>query len=283
MRRRSTPRRSGARRVRRWLLVGLATAVVLLAGVTIFQRALIYLPGPEPAPAAADVIPGALDVTLRTADGLSLGAWYVPGRGDRRHTTVLVANGNAGNRSVRAPIAESLRREGFDVLLFDYRGYGGNPGHPDEPGVVEDARSARRWLTDERGVPADRVVYLGESLGAAVLTRLAVEAPPAALVLRSPFSDLASVAEIHFPLLPVRALLAERYPVADDARRVSVPTTVVYGTGDRMTPPAQSLAVARAAQARVVAVPGADHNDPRFNGGPELTGAVVEAAGRAGV
>lgn len=265
-----------------WLLAALVGIAALLGGLTLFQRSLIYLPGPGPAPAAAAVIPGARDVTLRTADGLSLGAWHVPGRGERRQTTVLVANGNAGDRSVRAPIAQALRDEGFDVLLFDYRGFAGNPGRPDEPGLAEDARAARRWLVDEGGVAPDRIVYLGESLGAAVVTRLAVEAPPAALVLRSPFSDLAAVAEVHYPLLPVRALLAERYPVADDAGRVTVPTTVVYGTGDRMTPPAQSLAVARAANARVVAVAGADHNDARFAGGPELTAAVVEAAEGAG-
>src|SRR5437879_1040183 len=109
----------------------------------------------------------------------------------------------------------------------------------------------------------DRQVYFGESLGAAVVTALATEHPPGGLVLRSPFVDLASVARVHYPFLPARLLLKDRYPVVDHLATVAVPATVVYGTADSIVPPEQSLAVARAARhsAGVVPVPGADHND----------------------
>ena len=55
------------------------------------------------------------------------------------------------------------------------------------------------------------IVYFGESLGAAVAIGLAVEHPPAALLLRSPFTSLTDVGQVHYPYLPVRALLKDRY------------------------------------------------------------------------
>jgi uncharacterized protein len=105
----------------------------------------------------------------------------------------------------------------------------------------------------------------------------------AGLVLRSPFVDLASVGAVHYPFLPVRAVLRDRYPVAEHVARVQVPTTVVYGSGDSIVPPDQSRAVADASAGlhRLVEVPGADHNDPVLLDGNAVVAAVVELAERA--
>jgi pimeloyl-ACP methyl ester carboxylesterase len=219
------------------------------------------------------------DVQLTTHDGLSLGAWYVPARGAAGTFTVLVANGNAGDRNLRAPLARALANQGFGVLLFDYRGYGGNPGNPSEEGLARDVRAARQFLIDE-GVPGERLLYYGESLGAAVVAELATEHPPAGLVLRSPFTDLASVGQIHYPFLPVRALLKDRFPVAEHVTRVAVPITVVYGTEDSIVPPGESRRSIAAAHGptRLVEVEGADHNDPALLNGDVLVQAVMELA-----
>jgi alpha-beta hydrolase superfamily lysophospholipase len=84
-------------------------------------------------------------------------------------------------------LARALARAGLAVLLFDYRGYGGNPGRPSEQGLACDVRAARRFLVEEAEVAPARLLYYGESLGAAVVTERATEHPPAGLVLRSPF------------------------------------------------------------------------------------------------
>jgi pimeloyl-ACP methyl ester carboxylesterase len=254
---------------------------VLLAVMWAFQRNLIYFPTRGPVPQAHEVIDGAGDVTLETSDGLHLGAWFVPARASTNGITVLVANGNAGDRSLRAPLAQSLAGKGFAVLLFDYRGFGGNPGHPSEEGLARDARAAYRFLI-EQGIRAERLLYYGESLGAAVVSELATEHPPAGLVLRSPFTDLAAVGQVHYPYLPVRALLRDRYPVVDHIRRQNVPTTVIYGTRDSIVPPEQSRTVAQAAgeETTVVEVEGAGHNDRALLDGRELIDAIVELAGR---
>jgi uncharacterized protein len=263
-------------------LVGAGVVVLVLALLTgllwIFQRSLIYLPDSGPVPAAAEVLPGARDVVLTTADGLDLGAWFLPGKDDG--FAVLVANGNAGHRGYRAPLAEALHAAGLSVLLFDYRGYGGNAGSPTEDGLALDVRAARHFLVEDAAVPPERLLYYGESLGAAVVTELATEHPPAGLVLRSPFVDLASVAAVHYPVLPVRALLRDRFPVAEQLARIDAPTSVVYGRDDSIVPPSQSRAVAEAAGRlhRLVAVDGAGHNDQVLLDGEALVDAVVELA-----
>lgn len=268
--------------MRRRLLIGLVVVgtivTVVFGGAFAFQRKLIYLPSGGHPPSAADVLPGGRDVTLTTDDGLRLRAWYFPV--PDAEATVLVAPGNAGNRSARVPLARALTGNGLSVLLLDYRGYGGNPGKPTEEGLRLDARAAWRFLVHESGVSSRHLVYFGESLGAAVVSELAVEHPPKALVLRSPFTDLAAVARRHYPFLPVRWLLLDTFPVVEYVSRVRAPVTVVYGTADSIVPAEQSAAVAEAAGADVVEIPGADHNDPALLDGHRLLQAIVERATR---
>ena len=247
------------------------------------QRALIYFPDRGPVPPAAEVLPGARDVTLTTADDVALGAWYLPSSGSCA-ASVLVAHGNGGNRAGRVGLARALGERGFGVLLFDYRGYAESGGSPSEAGLAADARAAREFL-DTTG---DSVVYLGESLGTGVVSHLALDHPPVALVLRSPFTSLADVGRAAFGI-PVGWLLWDRYPVRDNVARLGgLPVAVVYGDVDTIVPPAQSRAVADAARAAgadvvEVAVAGMNHNDPDLAEGPELIDALVEVARRGGI
>jgi fermentation-respiration switch protein FrsA (DUF1100 family) len=248
------------------------------------QRQLIFFPDTMAVPPAAQVIDGAQDVTLSTADGLELDAWFVPaaptaGQEDRG-LAVLLAPGNGGNRLGRAPLAERLSERGFAVLLMDYRGYGGNPGSPSEQGIVLDADAAVVALTG-LGYPPARTVYLGESLGTGVVAALARRAPPAAMVLRSPFTDLADVGSHHYPWLPVRLLLTDRFDVVENVRKTDVPVVVVYGDEDSVVPARLSAAVADAAPRLVaeVVLEGVDHNDPVMFGEPVVEAVVTAVRG----
>jgi fermentation-respiration switch protein FrsA (DUF1100 family) len=269
----------------------LATPVVLLWA---FQRRLLYFPAPRTVPPAASVLPGAEEVSFDTADGVRLRGWFVPAAARRGLGTgagavdnpahpnpgigyapppaVLVCNGNGGNRSMRAPLAAALARMGLHVLLFDYRGYGGNPGHPTEEGLAADARAALDHLAARPEVDPARVVYFGESLGAAVALRLATERPPAALVLRSPFASLAEVGRLHYPLLPLSLLLRDRYDSAALAGRLAAPLLVLAGGRDQIVPADHSRRLFAAAPQpkRLAVLDGADHNDLDLLAGPWL-------------
>ncbi|MGV0740873.1 alpha/beta hydrolase [Mycolicibacterium sp. XJ870] len=260
--------------MRRLLAVVVTVVLVttgLLAALWSAQRRLIYFPSPGPVPPAATVLPGGRDVELTTDDGIRLGAWYFPGPS---RSTVLVFNGNGGDRTLRAPLAAALNQMGMSVLLFDYRGYGGNPGRPSEEGLAADARAAQGWLADQPDV--ERISYFGESLGAAVALGLAVEKPPAALVLRSPFTSLADVGAVHYPWLPVRRLLLDRYPSLERIGSVHVPVLVIAGDRDDIVPEQLSRRLYDAANdpKRYVAVPGANHNDPSLLDGRQMLGEI---------
>jgi fermentation-respiration switch protein FrsA (DUF1100 family) len=256
----------------RLALIVVSVILLLLAVVWGYQRQLIYLPDTAAVAGSA----GGRDVVLEASDGVKLGAWLVSPRGPDRGIAVLVANGNAGNRAGRAPLAQSLADEGLTVLLFDYRGYGGNEGSPSEQGLARDVRAAQHYLV-EYGVPPERIVYFGESLGAAVVTELATSVAPGGLVLRSPFVDLASVGQVHYPFVPVALLLRDRFPLAEQLAGVKAPVAVIYGSADSVVPPEQSRAVAEAAPTLkdLVEIAGADHNDAALVHGPEVIAAVV--------
>ncbi len=260
--------------------------VVALAIVTLWvsQRALIYFPRSDvPSPAAAG-LPSAEVATFDTADGLTLEAWFVPPSGAVTGHTVVVFNGNAGHRGHRAELAAQLSARGLGVLLVDYRGYGGNPGLPSEEGLARDARAALVYVGRRADVDPTRVVFFGESLGAAVAIRLALEYPPAALILRSPFTSLAEIGRIHYPFLPVDWLLRDRYPSLERITRITSPLLVVAGEDDRTVPAAESATLFEAAPhpKKLVTIRAADHNDESLTNGPELVRAIVDFLSAAG-
>jgi fermentation-respiration switch protein FrsA (DUF1100 family) len=269
-------------------LIVAAGVAVLLALAWALQRRLIYFPLGDVPSAASVGLSDAQDVVLGTADGVSLRAWFIEAqrRGAERAPTVLVLNGNAGNRGYRAPLASALRSRGFNVLLMDYRGFGGNAGTPSERGLALDSRAARAYLATRPDVDASRVVYFGESLGAAVAVELAVEHPPLALVLRSPFTSLADVGRYHYPALPVRALLRDRFDSLGRIGRVRAPLLVIAADRDSIVPVEQSRRLYDAAPGRkaLVVVAGADHNDAVLLAGSQMLDAIERfvAAGRSG-
>ena len=230
-------------------------------------------------PLAGHVLPGARDVTLETADGLELGAWYLPADAERdTGLAVLMAPGNGGDRAGRADLARHLGDRGSAVLVMDYRGYGGNPGSPSEKGLAADADAAVRALED-LGHPINRTIYFGESLGTGVVAGLQQRHRPAGLVLRSPFTELVDLGRHHYPWLPVRTLLRDRFPVLEPLAASDVPTTVIYGDRDDVVPTELSERVADGVPVLVerVVIEGAGHNDANMLG-PRVAEAVVRLA-----
>jgi fermentation-respiration switch protein FrsA (DUF1100 family) len=263
-----------------WLLpvlVAVALLVVLWAG----QRQLMYFPlGDVPRLASlglGDVEPVAFD----TADGLRLAGWFFPVAGEPRDT-VIVFNGNAGNRAYRVPLATALRLRGLQVLLIDYRGFGGNPGRPTEQGLTMDARAARDFVVKHRGVDAGRLIYFGESLGTGVAVKLAAEHPPAVLILRSPFTSMADVGQYHYWWLPVRRLIRDRYDSLALVSRLRTRLLVIAGERDRIVPAMLSRRLYDAAPQpkTFISIPEADHNDEALLAGDVMIDAIAQFLGR---
>lgn len=259
------------------LLVLVLVGTVLL--VWSLPRHLVYFADSSDPGPASRVVPEGQDVTLRTADGLELSAWFLPAGEEVEDTgyAVLLAPGNGGNRRGRLGLARQLTDRGLAVLLVDYRGYGGNPGSPSSEGLALDAEAAVAAL-GELGYPLDRTIYLGESLGTGVVAELAERQRPAAVVLRSPYTTFVEVAASHYPFLPVRQLLRDHFDVVGPLSRTEVPVTVISGTADAVVPPGLSARVARevAVLHEELVLEGVSHNEPAMFGPP-----VADAVARA--
>lgn len=248
------------------ILLALLLAALLYAALVAFlwfrQESMLYLPGipGRQLVATPDAIGLHYEVLrIPTADGEELGAWFLPA--DEERAVLLFFHGNAGNISHRLESLRIFHELGLSVLIFDYRGYGRSTGRPSEPGTHEDALAAWRHLVDERGVPANRVLLFGRSLGGAVATRLAAEQLPRGLILESTFRSVPDLAAELYPFLPVRMLARIAYPVEKTLPAVRAPVLVIHSRGDEIIPfrHGQALHAAANPPKELLALDG-DHN-----------------------
>lgn len=261
-------------RMRGWIIAAGALVAVSATGVGVLwavQGSLLYAPDPaDPGSAAALARPG-VDVELHTTDGLQLRAWRFdpePGTdpGPQRRVAVLYLPGNGGNRAGRVSVAQALMDRGITTLLLDYRGFGANPGTPSQDGLVADAAAGLGHL-HEQGYAAQDIYLVGESLGTGVAVRLARDHDVAGMVLRSPYTSMAAVAD-RVVRIPVGWLLRDRYDTIATIGAVSAPVTVLAGGADDLVPASHSAAVAQRAPQlfRHVELAGVGHNDPIWFG-----------------
>jgi fermentation-respiration switch protein FrsA (DUF1100 family) len=245
--------------VLRWLLgAALVLYLAVVGALYAFQRDLLYLPDPSRPDAARIGLPTLREVALATPDGLRLLAWYVPPPAGA--PVIAYLHGNAGHIGYRA---ERLRRfvaEGFGVLFIEYRGYGSNPGRPTEEGLLIDARVGLDFL-GASGIGPDRLVLYGESLGSGVAVRVATERPVAALVLESPYTSVAAIAQQRYPFVPIDALLKDRFDASARIGLVAAPILVLQGGHDTIVPVelGRLLFAAAPMPKKLWAAPEADH------------------------
>ncbi|HEX8069755.1 MAG TPA: alpha/beta hydrolase [Pyrinomonadaceae bacterium] len=208
---------------------------------------------------------GAEDVWFETADGVRLHGWFVRARTAAPSATILYAHGNTGNVSYLGGLAAALAERGFDVLVFDYRGYGRSAGAvTDERALYADADAAYDFLTRARGVDPRRLVLYGQSLGTTAVVDVAARRPAGALVVESGLSSASAMAGAVLPWLPrpFHWLSRNRFDSEGKMPRVACPVLFAHGDPDPVVPAAQGRALYDAARGpkRLVVLPGAGHN-----------------------
>ncbi|HEX8697176.1 MAG TPA: alpha/beta hydrolase [Longimicrobium sp.] len=185
----------------------------------------------------------------------TLAAFWLPDPSARY--TVLFSHGNAEDIGDDLPFLEEMRGAGFSVFAYDYRGYGLSTGRPGERRAYRDGAAALAWLTGRLGVPVDRVIVHGRSLGGGVATALAAREPVAGLVLESTFTSVFAVAP------GVRLFPFDRFRNEARLKRVRCPVLVVHGTEDEVVrfSHGERLFAAAPGRKRKLWVDGAGHND----------------------
>jgi hypothetical protein len=216
------------------------------------------------------------ELRFETSDGERLHGWWIPSARRPALAHLLFFHGNGGNISHRLGTAKLLVDAGFDLLLFDYRGYGLSTGTPGEEGTYRDARGARGALLARAGVDPARIIYIGESLGGAVAMDLALEHPPLGLVLQSTFTSVRDMARLHYPFVPAFAV-PNAYPTLNRIRRLRSPLLVIHGEHDEIVPVSHGRALFDAANEpkTLRLIRGAGHNNLVDLAGADFAGLIA--------
>jgi fermentation-respiration switch protein FrsA (DUF1100 family) len=234
----------------RLLAVAALCYLLVLLLLRLGETRMLYVPGGSrtlldpPAELGLDV----RRVTVTASDGVRLASWAMPVRGGAGYW-LLICHGNAGNISEagRPYHYAGLRALGLSLFAFDYRGYGESEGAPTEEGLYRDADAAYHYLRDTLGVPSERIVLFGHSLGSAVAVELAGRVQAAGLILDGALTSVVDRAQELFPYAPVRWIAASRYASIERIGRLTLPKLFVHARGDEVVPIAHGRRLYQAA------------------------------------
>ncbi|WP_243286107.1 alpha/beta hydrolase [Geothrix terrae] len=260
--------------------LGLYAALCLLAFLT--QRRMMYFPDREPEPEAVQRAVGARLVPWRDTKGGVLG-WRRAARSGAPR--ILVLHGNAGDALGRLDYLPVLEAAGFEGVLLEYPGYGPREGERSEASLVADARAALHQLKAESNAP---VILLGESLGSGVSVQVAAAEPKvvAGLLLAAPFARMTEVAARHYPYLPMKLIMRDRWDSLGAIRGYGGPVAMVIAGQDEVVSAEQGRRLVQGCPGpvRVWEVPRATHNGlPLTPGRPPWSEALAFLRDRAGV
>lgn len=267
--------------IRRTLTV---VALLLIAGCALLrdplEARLLYRPwpaDPERLAAYSKSIPNVEDVTLSAEDGATLRGWLQKPAGKQTFPLVIVFG--SAVREVSS-LLEQQKAADWGWLMVNYRGFGLSEGRPNEDLVISDAKLVYDYAVGRADVDAGRVVVLGRSIGSAVAISLASERTLAGVILGTPFTSLAEVANLRYP--GISLLVGDRYDSASRAPRVRYPALFLIAGNDQVAPPdsGERLAQVWGGEARVVRIPGASHYSAERN--PEYWGEIGAFLARIG-
>lgn len=229
------------RRLRRILLTIAVLAAVVYAGGVIYlmtQETRLVFAAHRPLKPGTPTDPFE-QIDLPRADGERQFAWVLRARTDAANAPwLLYCHGNAAPVASRVNVVryEKLRALGLNVFAPEYRGFGGLPGRLNEANVTSDAREGYRYLRDKMGIPAERIVLYGWSLGSAVAVNVASEAPFAAIILEGAPSSLASIGLRRYPWMPIRLVMRNPFDSLSKVQRVRAPMLFIHSGQDDVIP-----------------------------------------------
>ncbi|MEZ6034101.1 MAG: alpha/beta fold hydrolase [Planctomycetaceae bacterium] len=267
--------------------------VVISAVFAWFQRSMMYPAeraerlGVYNYPETTQLFFQAADLELVSGNNETIRGWSLQAAEQRSDRLIIFFHGNGSHRARRTSWYELCRSFDADVLAIDYRGYGDSDGKPSETALTQDAAATWKHATEVLKFHPSQIIIVGESLGGGVSVKLASTIcqqgqAPAGLVLVSTFSSMVDAASYHFPLLPVRLLLLDRYRSDLEIRHVTSPVLQFHGTNDSVVPLplAQRLHDATPATAnngiekQLFIFEGAEHNNLISRHGVELQAAI---------
>lgn len=254
---------------------GVVLAYLLLLALKPLHPAdsLFYFPEQDDALGASQATTGARDVFIESGAGITLHGWFIPAHVHQpdQAPTVIHFHGNAYNIARHLELVSWLPVRGYNLLMFDYRGYGRSEGSPSRAGLREDGLSVLAWARSQPFIDAQNLIVLGQSLGGAVSMDVLAQAELdgiRALVLDATFPSYRRVGNAQVggtwltqPL--AWALLSDGYDPEDGFAELNLPVLVLHGDADGLIPQrlGREIAAGIGGHARFIDVAGADHLD----------------------
>ena len=206
--------------------------VSITAVVYFFQRKLLYHPFSTQI-TGEGLIHNFETISFSTSDNLELKGWFHFKNSNKK--TIFFLHGNAGNLDNRIDKLNSIGHMDVNFLIIAWRGYSGNPGNPSEAGLYKDALGALKWL-NEKGIPNDKIILYGESLGTAVATEVGQNDNFAGIILEAPFTSMVDMGQKIYPIFPVKFLLKDKYETKKKINILNFPIFIMHGKKDKIVP-----------------------------------------------
>ena len=240
------------------MFTAVLTYIFFLTVLFVFQRKLQYFPMGKVQHVSAYGLTGFSEKILTTKDEIKILSWYRPAQNNEK--IILYFHGNAGNIGDRSHKFAALAANGFGVLAITYRGYFGSEGKPSEAGLLLDADAALQFLLDQ-GYSEKNIILFGESLGSGVAIQLAAKHNFGAIILESPFTSIAKVAQKTYWFVPVNLLLKDKFESIKFLPKISSPILIFHGTKDPIVPysEGEKLFNAITAPKKLITIEGGGH------------------------
>ena len=177
------------------------------------------------------------DVYFLTSDGFKLNGWFI--KASKPIATILFCHGNAGNISHRVEFIKMFNEAGFDVFIFDYRGYGKSEGKPDEKGLYLDAMASYKYMVDEKKIPPDSIVLYGESIGGNVAIDLALKMEAGFLISYASFTSAIDMGKRLFPFIPrgfLKLIASVEFDAGSKTKNIQIPKLIMHSEDDEIVP-----------------------------------------------
>ena len=218
-----------------WLFEFLLVSGLLYLALRWFEYKQAYQPSRNLVSTVKNASPQGVNLTVSSGQNLQINAWFIPCSEDAIYADWLIvfSHGNAGNMTHRQDFYQTWLNLGFNILAYDYRGFGSSTGSPSEAGTYEDLRSVLKWASNKHW-KKERILLLGKSLGGGVASEIAKDNQMAGLILHSTFTSIPDLGAELFPLLPVRLISSIRHDTRSRLAQVQMPVLILHSHDDTL-------------------------------------------------
>lgn len=208
--------------------------IIIIVVVFLLQNKFLYFPEKKYFATPDDFGFPYEEITFISQDKLKLCGWFIPAKNPK--SILLFLHGNAGNISHRLESIRIFNQLGFNVFIFDYRGYGKSEGKPTEKGTYLDAQAAWDFLTNQKKYKPSQIIIFGRSLGGSIATYLASQNQPRLLIIESAFTSIDDLAKQIYPFLPIKFIKRLNYNTKKYIQQVNCPVLIIHSQDDEIIP-----------------------------------------------